>query len=413
MSLDQSPPRSKKTIGLVVPAFDDRGGVATVASFVLRAIARRPEYEVRIVSLAMSAADPVSLLLAKPSTWRRGVVTNARREHGYDFVHVGARFGELEFQRVAPRPQLARLLEGCDLIQVVAGALSWAHAVMGMRVPVVLQTATLTAVERRMRASIETGPLAIWWAFLTSIAGRLDESALRGVDAILVENPWMRDYCEAAVQGLPTRVVYAPPGVDTAIFRPLARGEVRPHTPFLLAVGRLADVRKNPMLLLEAYARLTRAITDAPELVLAGSAPPNERFWDRARALGLQDRIRLVLGPSKEDLASLFRQALCLVLSSDEEGFGVVVIEAMSSAVPVVSTRSGGPDGIITDGVDGYLVDRDDAQALADRIGRLVADPKSAREMGRRARATVEARYSDTVAGDVYLNLYDELLGTS
>ena len=91
----------------------------------------------------------------------------------------------------------------------------------------------------------------------------------------------------------------------------------------------------------------------------------------------------------------------------------MVVIEAMASATPVVSTRSGGPDGIITDGVDGYLVDRDDAEAMADRIGRLVSDPAAAREMGRRARATVEARYSDTVAGDVYLNLYDELLATT
>jgi len=412
MSKAGSPP-VKKIIGLVVPAFDDRGGVATVAGFILRAIARRPDFEAQIVSLAMSASDPVSVLLSHPSTWRRGVVTNARREHGYDFVHVGARFGELEFQRVAPRPQLTRLLEGCDLIQVVAGAPSWAHTVIGLTVPVVLQTATLTAVERRMRASVESGPIAVWRAIMTRIAARLDESALREVDAVLVENPWMRDYCQAAVEGLPTRVVYAPPGVDTDIFRPLAPGEARPHTPYLLAVGRFSDVRKNPMLLLEAYARLARGRPDAPELVLAGAAPPDYRFWERARALGLEDRIRLVLGPSLEDLANLFRQALCLVLSSDEEGFGVVVIEAMSSAVPVVSTRSGGPDGIITDGVDGYLVNRDDAGALADRIGRLVADPAAAGEMGRRARATVEARYSDTVAGDVYLKLYDELLGAS
>ena len=273
MTRRPGPARAKKTIGLVVPAFDDRGGVATVAGFILRAIARRPDFEARIVSLAMSAADPVSLLLARPSTWGRGVVTNARREHGYDFIHVGARFGELEFQRVAARPQLDRLLDGCDLIQVVAGAPSWAHTVIGLKVPVVLQTATLTAVERRMRASVETGPLAIWRAAMTRIAARLDESALRQVDAVLVENPWMRDYCEAAVKGLPTRVVYAPPGVNTEVFRPLAPGEARPHHPYLLAVGRLADVRKNPMLLLEAYARVALGRDDAPELVLAGAAP--------------------------------------------------------------------------------------------------------------------------------------------
>ena len=401
---------ARKTIGVVIPAFDDRGGVAAVAEFVLRAIARRPDFEVRIVSLAMWAHDPDSLLLGKPSTWLRGVATSARREHGQDFIHVGARFGELEIQRVAPRPELAALLQGCDLIQVVAGAPCWAMPVVGLDVPVVLQTATLTTVERRMRASLERGPLALWRAIMTRMVAKLDEAGLRRVDAVLVENPWMRDYSEAAVKGLPVRVVYAPPGVNIEVFRPLKPGEAQAATPFILAVGRFSDLRKNPILLLEAYARLLKKRDDGLELVLAGAAAPDHRFWARARALGLGDRIRLVLAPGQDELATLFRQAQCVALPSDEEGFGVVVIEAMASAVPVVSTRCGGPDGIITDGVDGYLVDRDDADAMAERIGQLVGDRDAAKAMGLRARATVEARYSDKVAGDVYLNLYDELL---
>jgi D-inositol-3-phosphate glycosyltransferase len=408
-----SHPRSnKKTIAIVIPAFDDLGGLAAVATFILRAIARRPDMEARIVSVAMSASDSNSLLLSRPSTWGRGVIASARREHGYDFTHVGARYGELEFQRLAPRAELTRQLEGCDLIQVVAGVPSWAHPVLGLKTPVVLQTATLTAVERRRRASIEKGPLALWRALMTRIGARLDETALRKVDAILMENPWMRDYCAAAVEGLPTRVIYAPPGVNTEVFRPLAANEARAQKPYLLMVGRLSDVRKNTSLLLQAYALLVAAQPEAPDLVLAGANGPDEAFWARVRQLGLEGRIRMVLSPGAAELAELYRGAVCFVLSSDEEGFGVVVIEAMASAVPVVSTRSGGPDGIITDGVDGYLVDRDDAEALADRIGRLVADPAAAREMGLRARATVEARYSDTVAGDVYLNLYDELLAS-
>ena len=400
----------KTIIGVVIPAFDDRGGVAAVAEFVLRAIARRPDFEPRIISLAMGAQDPVSLLLANPSTWVRGVTTSARRERGHDFIHVGARVGEVETQRLAPRPELTALLRGCDLIQVVAGAPCWAVPVIGLGIPVVLQTATLTTVERRMRASVERGPLAMWRALMTRKVARLDETGLRSVDAVLVENPWMRDYAEAAVKRLPARVIYAPPGVNIDIFRPLAPGEPRAGKPFILAVGRFSDLRKNPILLLEAFDRLLKTRDDGLELVLAGAAAPDHRFWTRARALGLGDRIRLVLGPGQEDLAVLFRQASCVALPSDEEGFGVVVIEAMASAVPVVSTRSGGPDGIITDGVDGYLVDRDDADAMADRIGRLVNDQDAAHAMGLCARATVEARYSDRVAGDLYLNLYDELL---
>ncbi len=401
---------AKTIIGVVVPAFDDRGGVATVASFVLRAIARRPEFEARVISLAMSAQDPASLLLTKPSTWARGVTTVARREQDLDFVHVGARFGELEFQRLAPRPKLSELLRSCDLIQVVAGVPAWALPAVGLDIPVVLQTATLTTVERRMRASLETGPIAVWRALMTRIVAKLDEEGLRKVDAVLVENPWMKDYSRAAAEHLPTRIVYAPPGVDTKIFRPLQPDEAKANKPFVLAVGRFSDLRKNPMLLLDAFCHLRKRRDDELELVLAGAAPPDRRFWARARELGLGDRIRLVLGPNEEELSILFRQACCLALPSDEEGFGMVVIEAMASGTPVVSTRCGGPDGIITDGVDGYLVDRGDAEAMADRLDRLVSDPAAAHAMGLRARETVEARYSDKVAGDVYLNLYDELL---
>lgn len=400
----------RKTIGVLVPSFEDVGGVPTVAAFVLRTIARRSDFDVRVISLATSSRDPCSLLLSDPRTWLRGCATRRGRCHGWDFTHVGARFGEFEFQRLGRRPALDRLLEGCDLIQVVAGAPSWACTALDLGKPVVLQVATLTAVERRMRAREAGGLKALWRAAMTRITARLDEHALRRVDAVLVENPWMQAHAEAASKGVKTRVAYGPPGVDAELFRPARPGDAPPTEPYILAVGRFADVRKNPMLLLEAYARVAAGLKDAPALIMAGTAGPGPEFWARAAELGIRERIRFETGPTIETLAGLFRNATALAVPSDEEGFGIVVIEAMAAGVPVVSTRCGGPDGIITDGVDGWLVDRDDAAAMAERLQAVIADPDAACEMGRRARATVEARYALDVAGDVYLRVYDELL---
>lgn len=400
----------KRTIALVVPALADMGGVPTVALFIARAIARRPDFEVRFISLSMSSSDPCSVLLSRPSTWSAGVRTREGVFEGYPFTHVGAMFGELEPRRLSSRAALTRALEGCDLIQVVAGTPSWACPVLGLGRPVALQVATLTAVERRAKAGADRGLLAVWRRWMTRIATRLDEHGLRGSDSVQVENPWMMQHAENGARAGQI-ITYAPPGVDVDFFYPAQEGQSSPRTrPYILSVGRFSDVRKRASLLLEAYHRLTLSCAAAPDLVLAGADGPDAAFWDKAQAWGIGDRVQFVRLPSQDDIAALYRHAVCFALASDEEGFGMVVIEAMASGAPVVSTRSGGPDGIITEGVDGYLVDRDDAQGLADKLEIIVSNAALRQKMSEAARQTAQTRYADKIAGDRYLAIYDALL---
>lgn len=397
---------ARATIAMVVPSFEDVGGVGSVADFLLRVLATRPDLAVRVVSLATWARDPSSLLIGDPGTWVRGARAVAKTARGHHYVHVGAILGELETQRLAPRAVLARTLDGCDLIQVVAGVPAWATPVLGLGRPVLIQAATLTGVERRARDSAGAGPQAVWRRAMTQAMARLDERALRRGDAVQVENPWMATHAAARN----ARVVQAPPGVDTALYRPVQIGQSQPGRRHFLAVGRFSDPRKNPMMLLEAYGRFAAGLTAPPHLVLAGATPPPPAFWSRARACGLTGLVRFEEAPSLADLIALYQQAVCLLLSSDEEGFGMVMIEAMACGAPVIATRCGGPEGVITDEVDGFLVDRDDAPAMAERLARLSQTPGHAAAMGQAARATVERRFSDAAAGHAYLDLYDELL---
>ena len=126
--------------------------------------------------------------------------------------------------------------------------------------------------------------------------------------------------------------------------------------------------------------------------------------------MGLQERVSHVFRPETNELIKLYQQATIFALPSDEEGFGVVIIEAMACAVPVVATRCGGPDGIITDGKDGLLVPLDDAPAMACALACLCRDSERNQLMGREARATVEARYSDEVAGKALVDVWDRFL---
>jgi glycosyltransferase involved in cell wall biosynthesis len=88
----------------------------------------------------------------------------------------------------------------------------------------------------------------------------------------------------------------------------------------------------------------------------------------------------------------------------------VSVIEALAGGRPVVATRVGGVPDVVRDSVDGYLVEPGDVDALAERLGRLAADPELARRMGEAGRARVLERYSvERLVGDVDA-LYRKLL---
>ncbi len=400
--------QSAKRIGVVVPNILNTGGVASVAEFVVRAILERSDYQLKVISLAMAARDRSSLLVSDPRTWIRGATTTQGDFRGHPFQHVGAIVPEIENRRYLPRQVLANAVADCDLLQVVAGVPAWANPVMGLGKPVSLQVATLIDVERRRLVDQWKGPVGVWRRLMTKRVRALDDAVLDRIDAVQVENNWMLEHCKAACQTPDVDLRFAAPGVDADLFCPAPSRSVLPG--YVLTVGRMSDPRKRHMLLLEAYRILCERSENPPGLMLAGPDGPTAEFETRARALGLWDRIDVRVFPEKADLARLYREASAFVLASDEEGFGVTVIEAMASGVPAVSTRSGGPDNIIEDGVDGFLVERDDAKALAERLLRLSQDEILNQEMGKCARATILKRYSEDVTGQAFIDVYDKLL---
>jgi D-inositol-3-phosphate glycosyltransferase len=375
----------------------------------MNTIRRSEEFDLRLVSLATSARDGVSVGLLSPSTWLEGVRVRGGVWEAVPFHHVGAFLTEFEFQRYRQRRALSEVMSGCDLIQVVSGSPAWANAVVGIGKPVSLHVATRARVERRRRDAMPAGLADRWRRAMTTVTDGLDDRALRSVDAVQVMNPWMLDYVRQLNRHREVDIRYAPPGVDARSFTPESSGRLAGE-PYILCVGRLDDPRKNVGLLLEAYAKLPGFLRAATRLVLAGSAGPRPGFWARAEALGLRSSVQFVKRPDHDALVRLYQNTAVFALPSDEEGFGVVLLEAMACGVPVVATRCGGPDGIITDGIDGFLVPRGDAGALAARLQELLESSERNDGMGRHARATIESRYAEEVAGEPFLEVWDRLL---
>lgn len=392
----------KKRVAIITHETSLVGGLPTMVFFLYRTLLESGRYEPDIISLATSASDTTSLQLRSPKTWLRQPQIEDLAWHDIVFKHVGVWGSELEFQRYRPRRMLTELLQDYDLLQFVVGSPPWVCVAEGIDRPVFLWTATTTRADRASQMRNGSAFRRTWSSAMVPLTERFEHRGLKAANSVFA----LSEYTRAAVQPLvgAAKVVLAPCGVDTELFRPSANAIGK----YILCVARLSDPRKNVRLLLDAYSQLKTKLDAVPDLYLIGD-PPSEESRLHLQRLGIADRVHL-LGPKLgEELADLYRNALFFVLSSNEEGLGIVILEAMASGLPVVSTSCGGPATAILEGVTGRLTPIDDAGALADAMEALLRDPALCARMGIEGRRIAVERFSITAAGKVFLDQYDKM----
>ena len=210
------------------------------------------------------------------------------------------------------------------------------------------------------------------------------------------------------------KIMFMPNGIDTAKFKPnkaagkRLRNELGVDNYFVwLAVGRFEEAKDYPNML-RAFKMIVSKKSDVV-LLLVGQGSLLEEVKKLAGALGMKDNVRF-LGV-RQDVPDLMNAADAFVLSSRWEGFGLVLVEAMSCQLPVVATDSGGPREILNGGKLGHLVPPGDSKALAAAMMKMMSLPEAERQaMGRAGRAYIEANYSLEHVVDQWEVLYKELL---
>ncbi|HEV2317505.1 MAG TPA: glycosyltransferase family 4 protein [Thermoplasmata archaeon] len=177
---------------------------------------------------------------------------------------------------------------------------------------------------------------------------------------------------------------------------------------FLLYAGRIAE-NKGIEFLLEAYARLDPG--DRRPIVLMGKDwGMGPQLRAQAERLGIADRLTW-LGhvPSRADYRAVFRRASALVLPSEYEAFGFVLMEAMSVGLPIVATSVGAVPEVLEHGGIGELISFGDVPALTSALRRLVREPD--RWSARIARGRVRVRdFAVERMVEGHLALYREAL---
>ena len=144
-------------------------------------------------------------------------------------------------------------------------------------------------------------------------------------------------------------------------------------------------------------------------LILVGDGPDRPMVEERARKLGISDRV-LFLG-KQESVAELLACADVFLLPSESESFGLSALEAMACEVPVVGTRCGGLEELVEDGATGRLLPVGAVDAMANATIEILSEPGKRQEMGRAGRAEAEEKYSIERIIPMYEAYYEEVLG--
>jgi glycosyltransferase involved in cell wall biosynthesis len=290
--------------------------------------------------------------------------------------------------------------------------------------PVVPVVGHLHGTELLMLEQIERGAPP-GWEHAERWAARLREWARRCARLIAV--PAGVERAAALLEVAPERILALPSGVDAELFAPqtvdrerfwrhvlveeprgwlpgagpgsaryepaeaaqLANGTV------LLYAGRFTAVKRLD-LLIAAFARARRAAGGSAGLVLAGGHPgewEGRHPADLARELGAPG-VFLAGWREQDELPPFFSASDAVVMASEREQFGLVLVEGMACGLPAVAPRALGPASIVTDGRTGWLAPPGDENALAVALEEAVTDPVERRRRGQLARADVVGRFA-------------------
>jgi glycosyltransferase involved in cell wall biosynthesis len=162
----------------------------------------------------------------------------------------------------------------------------------------------------------------------------------------------------------------------------------------LLSVGRLVEKKGFPVLI-EACRLLKDKGYRFECQIIGGPGPCAQQVASLIHELGLEDTVALRPALTQEELRHVYQRATLFVLpcqiaeNDDRDGIPNVLVEAMASGLPVVSTNISGIPELIEHGVDGLLTPQKDARAVADAVGRLLDAPALRRELGGAAREKV------------------------
>ncbi|MGB3181840.1 MAG: glycosyltransferase family 4 protein [Cyclobacteriaceae bacterium] len=184
--------------------------------------------------------------------------------------------------------------------------------------------------------------------------------------------------------------------------------ERRPIPDRLVSVGRLTWQKDFPSLL-RTMQRVSEVKPDA-ELVIAGDGPDREQLEYMIRDLGLENKVKLLGKIGHDDVKQLYSEAAVVIQTSIAEGFPNSLAEAMYAGVPIVTTRAGGIEEVLTDSETGLLTATDDVEELSAKVLYALGNEQCIKEMALKIKPVAEKSFSAENHGRAFADFWKEAM---
>jgi glycosyltransferase involved in cell wall biosynthesis len=241
----------------------------------------------------------------------------------------------------------------------------------------------------------------------------LQRVAARFVDKHVCVSRSVADFAAKKMRLPRDTLAVIPNGIEMRRFvdaAPMQRGRfgLSANRRMILFAGRL-DPQKRPDWLIEQMPTVFGRLPNH-DLVIAGEGPMRNALGQLAARLGVADRIHFIGWQS--DMPGLLAAADLVVLTSRWEGMPNVVLEAMASARPVVTTDVQGVRELLGDSASEQITPADAAAAFVEAVSRICSDPLLAERLGRQNRERASESFSAIAMVNAYCELYASLLGS-
>lgn len=236
---------------------------------------------------------------------------------------------------------------------------------------------------------------------------KVADKATQGAQACIAVSPSLADVLDQRLPSSKGRWEWIPNVVAERFNAPASKKYSAGPTRFLNLA--LMTEKKGQYDLLYGFSKLIGEGTKA-ELWLAGDGPIRASLQELANQLKVSNQVRFLGQVAPDQVPSLLQQVDSMVVSSHYETFGVVAAEALMAGLPVIATRCGGPECIVTEG-DGVLVPPRDPQSLASAMDHIAKNLSeySPHAIAERARS----RFSGAAVAEQLTHLYTRLLASS